>query len=135
VWGLVRWRVRWNGRPVERDGACRLEDVKVLVTVDITLPEWPGARLGARDLRLRWEDFLASLRVHEYGHRDRAFLASAEVHGTLLGVRAESCLTIAQLADARALAVVRRHEELDRAYDRISLHGRTQGAVWPPSGP
>lgn len=133
-WGLVQWRIQWSGRPVEQHGTCRLEDVRVLVQVDITLPEWRTEAGASRDLRIRWDEFMTSLRVHEYGHRDRAYQAGEEVHGTLSSIRTESCFTIAELADARATAVVRRHQELDRAYDRATGCGQAQGAVWPPTG-
>lgn len=131
-WGLVQWRIQWNARPVEQDGMCRLDALHVLVQVDITLPEWRTETGASRDLRIRWDEFVTSLRVHESGHRDRAYLAGEEVQATLSAVRTESCLTIAELADARATAVVLRHQQLDRAYDQASQRGQAQGAVWPP---
>lgn len=132
VWGVAQWRVRWGWRTTSHGGGCRLVGVRVYLVTEVTLPEWRDADTAPAELQVRWEDFITALRAHEYGHRNRAFLAATEVHDALLDVRAPDCLDIGERAEATAREVIERYLALDEEYDRRTLHGRAEGVVWPP---
>lgn len=136
AWGLARWSVRWQWRSTEHGVACQLADVRVMVSVHMTLPEWHDAERAPAELRVRWNEFSDALRIHEYGHRDRAFLAGNEVHDVLLALRTRDCLDMPVHAETQARKALLRHQKLDDEYERSTLRGWAQGATWPPgSGP
>lgn len=132
VWGIAHWGVRWGWRTTSHGGGCRLVEIRVHLGTEVTLPEWQDEVTAPAELRVRWNDFLTALRAHEYGHRNRGFLAAGEIHAALLGVRSADCLDIDEVAEAVARDVLERHLALDAEYDRRTLHGRAQGVVWPP---
>ena len=136
AWGLARWRVSWRWRSTEHGSTCKLTAVRVLVHVHITLPEWQDPERAATEVRQRWNVFLDALRVHEYGHRDHAYLAGVQVHRALLALRTPDCVDIPVEAERRAREAVLRHHRLDEEYERSTQRGWSQGATWPPgSGP
>jgi len=132
VWGLAQWRVAWTFQPDVHKDHCDVAQVRVHLTVDVILPEWQNATSASPEFRLVWQDFADAVRAHEYGHRDRAFLAAEEIHDTLKRIREVDCGELAAVVDARAHQVLERHRALDEEYERRTRRGLDQGAAWPP---
>lgn len=134
VHGLAQWHLRWGWRSTMQEGDCRLADLRVLVQVEITLPEWKDHSSAMPSLALAWEGFEAALRDHEYRHRDIAVEAAAEVLNVLRSLRTRSCIEMGDVARGRAREIVRAYQSRTELFERNTQRGRNQGAVWPPGG-
>jgi predicted secreted Zn-dependent protease len=129
----TRWHVNWRYPYDDRGAAgCSTGAVSVTVTVVIQLPEYrPPAGAPAR-LRDEWNRYATALRQHENGHRDFGVRTGAEVKRELEALgRAGSCALLDAAANRTGNAVVERFVRDERAYDRDTAHGATQGARFP----
>lgn len=132
AYGLARWRFTWGWRTLQEEDVCRLADVRVAVTVEITMPQWLDWHRSSPELRTHWEDFEAALLQHEYGHRDLGYHAAAEIFHALETAEAPRCADVGPEARARARAIMRRYQSINKRFERDTGWGRTQGATWPP---
>jgi predicted secreted Zn-dependent protease len=100
--------------------------------LEMNLPRWTppaGARPG---LVRSWNIFADAVRRHEEGHRDIAIDAVREVDRRLQGTRtARSCDALRRNLSQIAESVVRDYRAKDDSYDVTTMHGRTQGVVFP----
>jgi predicted secreted Zn-dependent protease len=121
------WKVQWNfWWREQRDGRCRIERTRTRLHTIITLPRLGG---GDAQQRQRFERYLDALREHEQGHHRIGQAAAAEIDAALLATpEYPSCTELQQQANQRANAILQRHAEQERQYDRQTGHGRTQGA-------
>lgn len=132
AWGLTRWGVRWGWRSTMHEGTCRLVDLRVVVRVVITLPEWQDAGSASPPLIQDWQRFAVALRRHEMEHRDLGLQAGVEILETLRAQRATDCVAMTHAAGEAARAVLREYQRRNDAFERNTQRGRVQGATWPP---
>ncbi len=119
----VQWRFWWYE---ERDGRCRLTRTHTQLTSQITLPRLAG---GDGQQRQRFAQYLSALREHELGHYRIGQAAAVEIDAALLQTpEYPSCAELQRQANQRANAILQRHIERERRYDRDTGHGRSQGA-------
>lgn len=123
----TRWQVQWNfWWREQRDGRCQIDLTRTRLSATITLPRLGG---GDAQQRQRFEQYLGALREHELGHYRIGQAAAAEIDAALLATpEYPSCTELQQQANQRANAVLQRHVEHERRYDRDTGHGRSQGA-------
>ncbi|MDX1547234.1 MAG: DUF922 domain-containing Zn-dependent protease [Rhodothermales bacterium] len=131
-YGEMYWTLRWRFRFASRSGQCEMEQVEVPLTITIMLPRWHRPADVDAALAEQWDAFLASLRLHEEGHRSLAMEAGREIIRALRSMRTLSCSSMEAEANRKAGAILDRYREHNRQYDRDTGHGRRQGAVWPP---
>jgi predicted secreted Zn-dependent protease len=128
----TRWRLRWNVDVQPEHRSCRLVSATTELEVEMNLPRWTppaGARPG---LVKSWDRFADAIRKHEDGHRDIAIDAVREVDRRLQGERtARSCDALRKNLSRIAESVVREYRGKDDSYDVTTMHGRTQGVVFP----
>jgi len=124
-----RWSFRFTTRP---GGRCGLRDATVLLRSRIVLPEWTNASTAPGQIARGWRPFLAALRRHEEGHRNRAKAQGVFLWQSLLGLEAADCDALQTMVESTADRVINEGREAQVAYDRDTGHGLTQGAVWPP---
>jgi len=128
----TRWRLRWNISVQPTKAGCTLESATTGLDVEMNLPRWTppaGARPG---LVKSWDTFTTAVRKHEDGHRDIAIDAVREVDRRLQGTRtARSCDALRKNLSRIAESVVREYRAKDDSYDVTTMHGRTQGVVFP----
>lgn len=126
--GYTEWFIKWRWRHrFEADGRCRITSVNVALTGSILLPRLQG---GTSAQNAAFDRYLTALREHEDGHRRIAEEAARDIERTLLSLPEYSdCTQLNAAANARARARLDAHLERERAYDRDTRHGRTQGAV------
>jgi predicted secreted Zn-dependent protease len=119
----VGWRLGW-----EHDGAgqCRVASAQVTLDGTITLPRLvAGDALQGR----RFDRYLTALTDHELGHYHHGEEAAAAVASALQALGPmDNCAALDRAAGATAAAIVERYRQRDREYDRLTEHGRTQGA-------
>lgn len=123
----TRWKVQWNfWWREQRDGRCQIDLTRTQVNASITLPRLGG---GDAQQRQRFEQYQGALREHELGHYRIGQAAAAEIDAALLATpEYPSCAELQQQANQRANAILQRHAEQERQYDRQTGHGRSQGA-------
>lgn len=126
--GYTDWHIKWNWRHrSEADGRCRITSVNVALTGSILLPRLSG---GTSVRQAAFDRYLTALREHEDGHRRIAQEAARDIERALLMLPEYSdCRQLEAEANARARARLDAHLEREKAYDRDTGHGRTQGAV------
>jgi predicted secreted Zn-dependent protease len=128
----TRWRLSWNVTVQPTKNGCALESATTGLDVEMNLPRWTppaGARPG---LVRSWNTFADAVRKHEDGHREIAIDAVHEVDRRLQGARtARSCDALRKNLKRVAEAAVREYREKDNSYDVTTMHGRTQGVVFP----
>ena len=116
---------------VELGDACELRDVRVILNLTVTLPEWdvpPDADPGlVRD----WHRFRRALVDHENEHRRIAERGADALYRAVQGLRRTSCDQASADGRRRVDQLGIEVEAAHRRFDEETIHGRTQGAVWP----
>ena len=126
--GNTDWSVDWRFSLQPVAGGCKLENIRVTLNIKYTLPQLdPRVRDGATVARFR--KFSEALSRHEHNHGKNGVAAANEVEKalrTLLPKR--DCHTLEATANALGHRIVDKYAKKDREYDRLTGHGRTEGA-------
>ena len=85
-------RPEWT--PAASGGVCRVGRMQLHVEIVVTLPDWPGAADAGATERERWERILATIRAHEFEHRDLTIEAAREITEVLSSLEARGCLNL-----------------------------------------
>lgn len=124
---VTRWSyaARWQR---SAGGECDPATAQVSMTVTITLPDLIARdRLSTRE-RADWDGYFGRLAGHEQNH----FRIAAEG-----AVRMQAAMRAATSCDQMRTEQRRVSEEISaasREYDRLTEHGRREGAVYPVAG-
>lgn len=102
-WGYTDWYVRWTG------------DCKLSVTIDYTLPRHSKPSAMPADVRKKFDTMLAALTKHENQHGRHAVMAAEEIEKA--GCKGGD-------------AIIRKYNGVDKAYDKQTKHGLTEGVVF-----
>lgn len=132
----VNWHVRWSYDYAMTDRGCAVTSATGTVDVTFRLPWWnvplntPGSVIAS------WNQFLGALQVHENGHMAHGVAAANDVMQTLREFPAyTSCPALIEAANAATRQLIQHYNQQDIAYDNMTHHGLTQGAVFPPPQP
>lgn len=129
---LTTWNVHWNYDYDCSGGLCRPKAFATTVDITFRYPQWARSQDAPDPLVAKWNAYMKNLITHENGHRDMAVQAAAE-----LARRA------AELPPARGRAELDREVDSlveawnaklsddEKQYDATTIHGTTQGAVFP----
>lgn len=101
-WANARWRVWWTG------------DCRIRVKIWYIYPRWTNKRKATRSLQKKWNRNIANLRLHERGHGRHGIRAAAEIER-------KNC--------RKPKSIISKWNWQDKAYDKRTRHGRTQGVV------
>jgi predicted secreted Zn-dependent protease len=130
---LTTWNVTWQYDYDCELSGCTAEDFKATVNIVFRYPQWVRDEAGAPEpLMAKWENYMNNLIVHEVGHRNMAVDAVAQMAAAvteLPGTPSRSELDRAVEALTRERMAKMNSEQ--RTYDDTTIHGTTQGAVFP----
>jgi predicted secreted Zn-dependent protease len=129
---LTVWELDWAYRPALGGDGCALRDVRVTLTLTVTLPRWTPPAAAPADLRAAWRTYLERVREHEAGHRTIAEASARELRGALAALRATTCDALRAAAARTAERLVAAGRARNRAYDVATKHGQTQGVGLGP---
>ena len=115
----IGWQLPGDGR-----GGCDLADVRITFTASVILPRLIVEEIVPAPLRARWHAFAAALAEHEAGHLRAEYESVAAIKAAIAAGACEE-------ADAAAHAVIAATHRRVAEYDRVTEHGRLQGAVFP----
>lgn len=128
--GRTEGYIEWSFLIEAHQGTCRLGNLAIVLDVTITLPHWTE-RDGAPQALVRlWENHLATLTLHEAGHRDLALEAHRAMQDVLAAIPPTTdCKAFRRSADRAFQRILRRLQRDNRRYDLRTGYGRKQGAV------
>jgi len=106
---------------------CRIVDVSTSVNLTYTMPRAISLP-RAEGLRRSYQGYYKALLLHEQGHGDIAIQAARAIEVQLRKIRKHrNCDGISRSADVKAREILRIYRAANRAYDRQTDHGFTQG--------
>lgn len=117
-----RYETRWRANAA---GGCDPSSVEVTTTFIVTMPELTTRPTLERRDRENWDRYFNALIAHEHNHV-RIALAGQDQLRTYLR-NAPNCATM-QAAQEQITVQI---NEAQRAYDRNTRHGATEGAHFP----
>jgi len=129
---LTVWSIEWSYAATSRPDGCVLRDVKVALSVAVTLPRWKPPASATPEVVKSWQAYLRAVRLHEAGHRAIAERNAREVMAALTPLRGANCDLLSSDATRTAEQIVADGRARNRAYDVETKHGQTQGVVLGP---
>ena len=128
VGGYTTADIRWWLRMVRDDSGCRLANADVRLVATVTSPEWVEAATGPAALRRRWPRFLDASARHEAMHLQLMREAGERMRTAFSeAAPAKDCATLEAATDDAARREIRAGAARNRAFDRRTRHGRTEG--------
>lgn len=122
----VNWQLWWNVTP---DGRCAIHKTLTRVTGVITLPVLVGA---PRETQQVFDRYATALRHHEMGHYQFGLDAANHIDHSILALPPQAtCTLLERTANRIGRRILDDAVQAERAYDRSTQHGRTQGATLP----
>jgi predicted secreted Zn-dependent protease len=127
VYGLTRYRVRWNYRYLQQPGGqCKLSALDVELAATVSMPRPVGA---SPKQEAKLAPVLEGLRIHELGHVDIGRQAAHAVDAAVGALPAQStCDALKAAVDTTAKQAMAAFGERGAQYDADTGHGKTQGA-------
>jgi predicted secreted Zn-dependent protease len=121
--------ISWNfGIRSDGTDSCTLTDVRVGLSIGQTFPAWQATARNPA-VTAQWQRFISNLTTHENGHAQLDSQYAQTLLATLQAFPAAHCGDISALANARAQSIVADLNRANDAYDAVTNHGSTQGAV------
>lgn len=128
--GYTDWWLDWRYTTREQNGACGVEAVKTQVRITYTMPRLTRSPVIPRDVHETFNAFYARLLAHEEGHADHGIFAAREIESTLLQLPWQTrCAALQPMTQQAADSIIDKYKQKDKDYDRMTGHGKTQGAV------
>jgi predicted secreted Zn-dependent protease len=130
--GHTLWLISWTYELSTDDDGCKIESFETEIKITMTLPRWEEPDRAPARIVKRWEQYSATLRLHEDGHRDIALVANEEIKKRTKGRRSVvGCQSLGEDLNATAEAILAKYRTQEVRYDEETEHGRTQGARFP----
>ena len=126
---VTRWDIHYNYDIFSGDGGCSVKSVKTDVDIVYHLPRRLSSGADSK-LAAQWDIYLAHLKQHEFGHKDIAVKAAAEINEILASLPSfKSRAELEQEANRRTRQKFQWMKEVQIKYDDDTRHGETQGAI------
>ena len=126
---VTSWDIRYRYDVFHEAGRCSIKSVKTNVDIVYHLPRRTSSPSGP-DLSAQWDSYMKRLKEHEFGHKDLAVKAAAEINQILASLADFSSESeLEQEIDRQTEEMFRRLKEEQVDYDDETRHGETQGAV------
>lgn len=125
--GYTHWNVRWNFW-WQQDGAgrCRITRVATRLSTRIQMPE---LRTGTATQEAQFRRYHRALHQHEQGHVQFGRQAAQAIDQGIAALpEAPDCPTLERQANALGYRLLAEQVAAEKAYDRDTGHGATQGA-------
>jgi predicted secreted Zn-dependent protease len=130
--GRTDWSVRSRYSVADDGSGSRGESFGTETRITITLPVWSPLPNTPKAMTDRWREYFTALLRHENGHATHALQAAAEVRKRA-GVitRAPTNDELTKKINDTVNRVLSEYQEKEKAYDKETRHGVTQGATFP----
>lgn len=128
---LTTWNVTWDYEYKRTETGCGVDDLKAKVDIVFRYPKWVQMDSAPEPLLTRWNNYMANLITHENGHRDMAVQHTADFARSVAELTASSCAELDRKVQALGNERMAKLNADERDYDATTVHGTTQGAVFP----
>lgn len=128
--GHTKWRINWHFRwNKSSTGHCAIISTKTTINLTVTTPELLAADSAAR---IAFDKFRQRLLFHEDGHVRIARETAKTIDHSIRKLASQSdCKQLESTANSIGHRLLEQGNQRSRDYDRLTSHGRTQGA-WLP---
>ena len=129
---VTRWKITWDYDHNREARACHADSFRVNVEVTFRYPKWVPNGDARPELVEKWDAYLNNLIQHENRHRDIVVEAAHALSTAVAELPpARTCAeldrNVAALSRSRMAMLV----DDQHAYDTVTNHGRTEGALFP----
>lgn len=128
AFGLTDWTLRWRYRVLPGARSCRVTDPEIHLTLTTQLPRWEDRKRAASTVADDWDLFMARLRDHETGHRERVIREAVRALEAFRELEAPSCAELRSSVRETVLRAEDRMWEANRHYDRSTDYGLSQAS-------
>ncbi len=130
---VTHWHVDYHYFYGHVGGDYRISSFTITFTAIRLFPQWdPPVDASMRTVR-QWGAFIRHLNTHEQGHLETGYAASFAVGKELENFPpAPTAASLADNVTTTLESIINMYSAKDKKYDRVTDHGATQGAVWPP---
>ncbi len=129
---VTSWHIRWDYDYNCTTEGCTPDSFKASVYVTFRYPKWVNTDGAPQPLVAKWDGYIKNLITHENGHRDMAVEATADLQRSVAELRpAPSRYALDREIEALARQRTAKLNADSRHYDAVTVHGTTQGAVFP----
>jgi predicted secreted Zn-dependent protease len=120
----VKWNYWWDSS----EKSCTFNRVQTTVDITYTLPLLRKSSASKQVLDI-WRLYYPALVQHEKGHGEIAINAAREIEKTLIQMPSyNNCDSLSQKANLKAQDILARFRPKHMDYDKITEHGKTEGA-------
>ena len=124
--GNTVWEIGWEPVMEQTDSQCQFTGINIDLDIDISLPRLVRSSVKQRRA---FDRFITALREHELGHAKIATTTAQQLEREVMAIPpGPDCASIEAKADAAWDALWQRATDGEKEYDRITEHGKTQGA-------
>jgi predicted secreted Zn-dependent protease len=130
----AEYSVGWQYQFAKVASGCAISEFDVSVDTTYTYPLWEDRDKAGAKLNGYWDYFMSRLEIHERGHGDLALATGVDVAKALKALTPRpTCDALKSAINAAARDAMKTGDKKQRAYDRETNHGETQGA-WFDTG-
>jgi predicted secreted Zn-dependent protease len=125
-----RWKMAYGYDRIP--GSCAADSFTVTLEISYRYPKWMNSQEAPRPLVEKWDAYLENLVTHENGHRDMAVKATKDLSRAIADLPpAVSCADLDRELRSLSHERMEKLNEEEEHYDVTTLHGKTQGAIFP----
>ena len=126
------WNIQWRYRTAPSGSGCAVTSLQVALEIVTTLPRWTNEADAPSSLVARWREYYKALLTHEDGHKAIGIETAAAIRNAGTNVPSNSgCADMGRAIDRVANDLLKQGREKERQDDKVTAHGRTQGARFP----
>lgn len=126
--GYTAWNLDWDFRPVPTTGGCRLEGIRVTLSLTTTVYDWTPPPGVPADLIAAVESARTRLLEHEREHQTINILGALDVADLLRkrSVASQPCDRLQASVNAEGRRILERLRSVNRAFDVATQSGKVQ---------
>ncbi len=129
---VTTWRWKMDYAYAHAPLACTADSFKVALEISYRYPRWTPGDDAPQPLVEKWDDYMMNLITHENGHRDLAVEAAIEFSQAVAALPpAANCAELDRELRSLSRERMQKLNAEEKRYDETTVHGKTQGAVFP----
>ncbi|UFS71738.1 DUF922 domain-containing Zn-dependent protease [Geomonas sp. RF6] len=126
---LTTWDISYHYDVAEDNGKYSLKSIATDVDIVFHLPK-RATPSGTDPIAEMWNKYYENLKIHEFGHKDLAVKAAADINTSLASLGSfDSSKELEERAKSLVHEKLKRLRDVQVDYDDETQHGETQGAI------
>lgn len=129
---LTLWKLGWNARVGSVAGEFQVTSFTTSTAIAITMPSWRAPTNPAPSMVQAWVSYYSALQKHEWAHATNGMMAAEELRKRVGEIGPDSDpARLQKRVQVVADAVIEEYTMRDKDFDRVTDHGRKEGATLP----